>query len=72
MAFPNVTTRDVLAVMTVGAALVFNGISLTQGLDPDVATMTFAGVVVGYYFRDPKGAVAPAEAVEPPFTGEPE
>lgn len=46
-----ITTRDVLAVMTVGAALTFNGISLSQGLPPDAATMTLAGAVVGFYFN---------------------
>jgi len=49
--FKGVTTRDVLAVLTVSAALLFNGISLVQGLPPDAATMTLAGAIVGYYFN---------------------
>jgi hypothetical protein len=65
------TTRDVLAIAVVGGALVFNGISLVNGLQPDAATMTLAGAVVGYYFKPGNGEqpimVAPErEAPLPP------
>lgn len=66
--FKGIHTRDVLALMTVGAALVFNGISLSQGLPPDAATMTLAGAVVGYYFnpkQDGSSVVTPADVDEP-------
>lgn len=49
--FQNIQTRDVLAVMTTAAALLFNGIALVSGRDPEVATMTLAGAVIGYYFN---------------------
>jgi len=51
MDFSRVTTRDVLAVMVVAAALLFNGISLIAERGVDAATMTLAGAVVGYYFN---------------------
>lgn len=51
MDFSRVTTRDVLAVLVVAAALIFNGISLITGKGPDASTMTLAGAVVGYYFN---------------------
>jgi hypothetical protein len=68
-----VTTRDVLAVLVVAAALVFNGISLITGKGPDASTMTLAGAVVGYYFNtDRKGQPIPDEdeLVAPPYTGD--
>ena len=40
-----ITTRDVLAVLVVASALLFNGISLITGKGPDAATMTLASVV---------------------------
>jgi len=52
MDLSRVTTRDILAVLVVAAALLFNGISLVTGKGPDAATMTLAGAVVGYYFKD--------------------
>ena len=51
MDFSRITTRDVLAVLVVAAALIFNGISLVTGKGPDASTMTLAGAVVGYYFN---------------------
>lgn len=65
MDFSRVTTRDVIAVMTVAAALLFNGISLVTGAGPDAATMTLAGAVVGYYFKD-GGAALPDLREEKP------
>ena len=60
MDFSRVTTRDVLAVLVVAAALIFNGISLITGKGPDASTMTLAGAVVGYYFNtDRKGTPTP-------------
>lgn len=67
-----VTTRDVLAVLIVGAALVFNGVSLITGKPLDPTTVGLAGVVVGYYFRSPNEIVPPV-SIEPlaaPATGE--
>lgn len=64
-----ITTRDILAVMVVAAALIFNGISLATGRPVDAATLTLAGAVVGYYFKDPKPGVldqAREEALPPP------
>lgn len=62
-----VTTRDILAVMTVAAALIFNGISLVTGRGPDAATMTLAGAVVGYYFKDSAaGVLGREEQLEAP------
>jgi hypothetical protein len=70
-----VTTRDILAVLIVGAALVFNGISLLTGKPLDPTTVGLAGVVVGYYFRTPETAIAvdkesKNEPLPEPFTGE--
>lgn len=75
MDFSQVTTRDVLAVMVTAAALLFNGISLITGRGPDAATMTLAGAVVGYYFKD-GGAAIPSltgdggKVAPPDFGGE--
>lgn len=69
-----VTTRDILAVGVVFAALVFNGISLATGRPVDAATLTLAGAVVGYYFKDPKPGVLDRESgdetVAPPAIGD--
>jgi ABC-type sugar transport system permease subunit len=51
-ALTRITTRDVLAILVTASALLFNGISLVTGRGPDAATMTLAGAVVGYYFKD--------------------
>lgn len=51
MDLSRISTRDVLAVLVVAAALLFNGISLITGKGPDASTMTLAGAVVGYYFK---------------------
>lgn len=64
-----ITTRDVLAVLIVGAALVFNGISLITGKPLDPTTVGLAGVVVGYYFRSPTEVAKEAPLPEP-YTGE--
>lgn len=66
-ALARITTRDILAVLTVGAALIFNGISLVSGKDPDAATMTLAGAVVGYYFKDTASAAMNALRREDPL-----
>ena len=69
-----VTTRDILAVLIVGAALIFNGVSLVTGRALDPTTVGLAGVVVGYYFRTPETAVAvdkaSTEDLPEPFTGD--
>lgn len=65
MDFSRVTTRDVLAVCVTIAALVFNGISLVTGKGPDAATMTLAGAVIGYYFKDGGAALPSLRADEP-------
>lgn len=54
MNFARISTRDIIACLVVGAAVVFNGIALVSGKDPDAATMTLAGAVVGYYFNKEK------------------
>lgn len=62
-----VTTRDILAVITVAAALIFNGISLLTNRGPDAATMTLAGAVIGYYFKDSAaGVLSRDEELEAP------
>lgn len=66
MSFGNITTRDVIAVLVVGATLVFNGISLTTGRPVDATTIGLAGAIVGYYFRDRKEAALEREDVSPP------
>lgn len=68
--FSGITTRDVLAVLIVGAALVFNGISLITGKPLDPTTVGLAGVVVGYYFRSPTGDEKEEEPLAEPFTGD--
>lgn len=69
-----ITTRDIIAVLVVGAALVFNGISLATGRPVDAATLTLAGAVVGYYFKDPNKGVLDRggedEVVAPPAIGD--
>lgn len=72
MDFSRVTTRDVLAVITVAAALVYNGISLISGRPVDPSTMTLAGAVVGYYFRNPTGESKPVDdtPLPEPFLGD--
>lgn len=63
-----VTTRDVIAVMVVAAALIFNGISLVTGRGPDAATMTLAGAVVGYYFKqDQLAGAIPDQPLSKPY-----
>ena len=73
-ALERVTTRDVIAVMVVAAALIFNGISLITGRGPDAATMTLAGAVVGYYFKDQTPGLLDRqpkeEPVAPPAMGD--
>jgi hypothetical protein len=61
-----ITTRDVLAVLVVAAALLFNGISLITGKGPDASTMTLAGAVVGYYFKDTRADILGDHADEGP------
>lgn len=51
MVLPRPTTKDILAVMVVGATLIFNGISLTTGQPLDPTTIGFAGIIIGHYFR---------------------
>lgn len=64
-----ITTRDVLAILVVGAALLFNGISLITGRGPDASTMTLAGAVVGYYFKQETTKVR-EEPLEEPAIGD--
>lgn len=52
-----ISTKDILAVLVVTATLTFNGISLLTGKPLDAATMSLAGVVIGYYFKDGKTAL---------------
>jgi hypothetical protein len=71
-ALARIKTRDILAVMIVGAALIFNGISLATGRPLDPTSVGFAGIVVGYYFGRPS-ASAGADDEEPlpePVTGD--
>lgn len=62
-----ITTRDVLAVLIVGAALVFNGVSLLTGKPLDPTTVGLAGVVVGYYFRTPTNSESASTADDEPL-----
>jgi hypothetical protein len=61
-----VTTQDVLAIMVVGASLIFNGISLVTAKPLDAASLTLAAAVVGYYFK--QGNLA-EEPLAPPDLG---
>lgn len=71
MNLDRVTTRDVLAVLVVGAAILFNGISMLSGRDLDAATMSLASAIVGYYFKS-EVVAREEEPVPAPFTGEDE
>lgn len=77
------STKDVLAVMVVGAVLVFNGIAMTLDKPLDAGTLGMAGIVIGHYFGagavtnavTALGAAAaiatpPPEPLAAPFTGE--
>lgn len=71
------TTKDVIAVMVVGAVLIFNGISMWFDKPLDAGTLGMAGIIVGHYFGASAGAaaiaaLAPAapEPLAEPFTGE--
>lgn len=70
--FDRVTTKDILAVMVVGASLIFNGISLTTGNPLDPTTIGFSGIIIGHYFRGAPGEVArePEPLPEPSVPGE--
>lgn len=45
-----ITTKDVIAVLVVGAVLVFNGYAMVSGHALDAGTVGMAGVIVGHYF----------------------
>ena len=64
-----ITTKDVLAVMVVGAALAFNGISMMTGKALDAGTIGMAGIIVGHYFGT-KAAIAAEPPLPLPATGE--
>jgi len=66
-----ITTKDVLAVMVVGAVLVFNGFAMAFDKPLDAGTIGMAGMIVGHYFgaRSDAVAVAPDQLPEP-FTGD--
>lgn len=72
MQLGNITTRDVIAVLVVGATLFFNGISLWTGRPVDATTIGLAGAIVGYYFRDRReaGAAQPEDVSPPSLPGE--
>ena len=57
--------------MVVGATLVFNGISLISGRPLDAATMGFAGMVIGHYFKGGTASVLDREEplAEPSLPG---
>lgn len=68
-----ISTKSILAVMVVGATLLFNGIALISLRPLDAATMTLAGAVVGHYFtRQSDIASASQEPLAPPATGDEE
>jgi hypothetical protein len=71
MVLPRPTTKDVLAIMVVGATLAFNGISLTTGQPLDPTTIGFAGIIIGHYFRQdsPPVTVIPDEPLPGPDFG---
>lgn len=72
--FYGITTKDVLAVLVVGATLIFNGISLVTGNPLDPTTVGLSGVIIGHYFR-PSTEVVVARREDPlpaPYTGKDE
>lgn len=67
-----ITTKDFLAVMVVGAALFYAGVSMMSGKPLDAGTIGMAGIIVGHYFGT-KAAEPVAPEPEPlpaPATGE--
>lgn len=71
MDLSKITTKDVIAVMVVGAVLVFNGISMAFDKPLDAGTLGMAGIIVGHYFGS--RTVEPSGDSEPlpePFTGD--
>ena len=69
--FSGVTTKDVLAVMVVGAVLTFNGFAMAFDKPLDAGTIGMAGMIVGHYFGARSDVVVPQpEALPEPFTGE--
>ena len=65
-----VTTKDVLAVMVVGAVLVFNGFAMAFDKPLDAGTIGMAGMIVGHYFGARSDAVTVVpEPLPAPFTG---
>ena len=71
--FSGVTTKDVLAVMVVGAVLVFNGFAMAFDKPLDAGTIGMAGMIVGHYFGARSDAVVTVTKIEPlaqPVTGD--
>lgn len=68
-----ITTKDIIAVLVVGAVLVFNGFAMVTGKPLDAGTVGMAGVIVGHYFG-PKVDTAvtrvTTETLAPPATGD--
>ena len=66
-----ITTKDVLAVMVVGAVLVFNGFAMAFDKPLDAGTIGMAGMIVGHYFGARSDAVAVVpEPLPAPYTGD--
>lgn len=57
-----ITTKDVLAVMVVGAVMVFAGVSQATGQPLDAGTFGMAGLIIGHYFSANTQAQAVASA----------
>lgn len=68
-----VTTKDALAVMVVGAVLIFNGIAMAFEKPLDAGTLGMAGIIIGHYFGNRNDPLPlPVTVTEPlaePFTG---
>ena len=67
-----ISTKDILAVLVVGAALAYAGISMMSGKPLDAGTIGMAGIIVGHYFgdRSVKNVAAAAEPLPAPSTSE--
>lgn len=68
--FDRITTKDILAVLVVGAALAYAGISMMSGKPLDAGTIGMAGIIVGHYFGDRSVKPVAEEPLPEPYTGE--
>lgn len=65
-----ITTKDILAVMVVGAALVYAGFSMMSGKPLDAGTIGMAGIIVGHYFNNTTRQPTQPEPLPEPATGQ--